>query len=99
MAQEKGPREWSPRWNRWVAIKINAGHDTNGNPRRGWLIVDAMSGNQIDFVDEGYRGWAGLKHDYPDVVEGPELVVTPGEYRDQVRFGREQAEKHKRGEI
>jgi hypothetical protein len=43
-----------------IAIHINAGNDTNGNPRRGWIIVDSQ-GTAIDFIDEGYSGPGALK--------------------------------------
>lgn len=95
MPHESGPHEWSPR--RWVAVKINAGHDTNGNPRRGWIILDGRTGDMLDFVDEGYRGSSALSRTYPDAVICLELAVTPGQYRELRKFEREQAEKHKKG--
>lgn len=91
-----GPKEWSPRW--WTAVKVNAGHSTTGNPRRGWVIIDHRSGDMLDFVEEGYRGREALTRTYPEAVMGPELQVTPGQYRDLVRFGEEQAERHRRRE-
>jgi len=95
---ERDPREWSPRW-RYLAIKFNAGHDPNGNPRRGWLIVAMDDGDPMDFVDEGYLGWSALERAYPNVVEGPEIKVTPQQYRESLRFSIKQAARHRRGEI
>lgn len=92
-----GPHEWSPR--RWIAVKVNAGHDTNGNPRRGWIILDGKTGNMLDFVDEGYHGDSALKRAYPEAVRSVQLLVTPGEYRDLRRFERVQAQKHKKGDL
>jgi hypothetical protein len=43
-----------------IAIHINAGNDTNGNPRRGFIIVDSQ-GTAIDFIDEGYAGTGSLQ--------------------------------------
>lgn len=97
MPHDKGPHEWSPRL--WVAIKVNAGNDTNGNPRRGWVVLDGRSGDMLDFVDESYLGRSALTRIYPKAVESVELAVTPGEYRTLRKFEREQEEKHWRGEV
>lgn len=82
-----------------VAVYMNAGHTTSGNPRRGWLIVDHRSGNSIDFVEEGYAGERSLKRYYPDAIATGRIDITPGQYRDFVRFAKEQAEKHKKGKL
>lgn len=71
-------------------IKIDAGNDTNGNPRRGWLILTPSQG-AIGFVNEGYRGMAA----FDDIFEtadakalkaaashGGSVKVSPSEYRD-----------------
>jgi hypothetical protein len=84
---ENTAMDWSPQ--AWLAIKVNAGHDTNGNPRRGWAAINCRSGDMVDFVDEGYTGRASLTRKYPRAVEGPVFQVTPGEYRDLKKFGRE----------
>lgn len=75
----EGPKDWSPRQH--LAIKINAGHDTNGNPRRGWAITSCRSGELVDFVDEGYTGTSSLRRAYPHAAEATEFKVTPGQYR------------------
>jgi hypothetical protein len=65
-----------------IAIKIRTKNDTNGNPRRGWIIVDE-EGEVVNFIDEGYAG-KGALHTYAHkhyIVEGPEIQVGPGEYR------------------
>lgn len=70
-----------------IAVKVCAKNDTNGNPRRGWLIINAV-GNTIDFVDEGYRGNGALNFaGYRGIVEGPSLDVTPAAYREFKRAG------------
>jgi hypothetical protein len=57
----------------YYAVKLNAGDDINGNPRRGWLVYD-RTGEFRGFVDEGYRGDRVLRHDYPGAVT---LAVVP----------------------
>jgi hypothetical protein len=74
-----------------VGIKINAGHDPSGNPQRGWAVVDAESGDLVDFVDEGYQGRAVLKAAYPEASEGPEFHVPKSEYRELKRFAKERS--------
>ena len=34
---------------------LDAGSDTNGNPRRGFVLYDAQ-GDIVQAIDEGYRG-------------------------------------------
>jgi hypothetical protein len=94
---EMGPKEWSP--TAWLAIKVNAGHDVNGNPRRGWVMTNCRNGSMVDFVDEGYHGDSYLERDYPHAVKGPNLKVTPGEYRDLKKFAREKDKSKKKPEL
>ncbi len=70
-----------------IAIYVNAGNDSNGNPRRGWIIADP-SGNFVDFVDHGYEGTGALKPKYPGIPRTPEIEVKPSVYRDLVRQSR-----------
>jgi len=89
-----GPKDWSPTMQ--MAVKVNAGHDTNGNPRRGWATINTRNGNMIDFVDEGYRGNSALTKDCPQCVEGPEFAVTPGEYRQLKKFANDKYKASKK---
>lgn len=65
-----------------LAIHINAGHDTNGNPRRGWIIVDSQ-GAAIDFIDEGYAGTGALRTSaYSSAVPSDFTIdVSPSFYK------------------
>ena len=72
------PKEWSPGA---ITVKINAGHDVNGNPRRGWMVLQCRTGDMIDFVDEGYEGRSALKK-HEHAARGPEIDVTPKMYRE-----------------
>ena len=68
-----------------TAVKVNAGNDTNGNPRRGWIVQTNRDGYPtfVQFVDEGYEGSAALTgRGYPRALaDAPELEITPREYR------------------
>lgn len=88
----KTPMDWSPA-RPPVTVKIKAGHDTNGNPRRGWVVVNSRTGDTVDFVDEGYEGHAALQRKYRDFVEGPVLEVVPSEYRRLKKEARELGKK------
>jgi hypothetical protein len=69
------------RQHKCYAVKINAGNDNNGNPRRGWLCYNAH-GEYYGFVDEGYVGHRALTEVFPNVVELCTIPTTPGTYRD-----------------
>lgn len=52
---------------KYIAIRIVAPNDRNGNPRRGWIIHRVEEGGaervwtkKIGFVDEGYSGTGAL---------------------------------------
>lgn len=61
-----------------MIIKLNAGNDRNGNPRR---VFVELCGNIINRVhDEGYSG------DIKD-YSGIEFATTPAEYRRLLRLG------------
>lgn len=72
------------------AIKINAGNDTNGNPRRGWVILDTVNGHTkvVGFCDEGYKGIGAVteKGFTRSLADAPEFKVSVSEYRDLLRF-------------
>ena len=68
-----------------IAIHINAGHDKNGNPCRGWIIADG-DGQFIDFVDEGYAGTGSLRTSaFANAKPTPTIDVQPSVYRDAMR--------------
>ncbi len=72
------PKDWSPGK---ITVKVNAGHDANGNPRRGWIVLQCRTGDMIDFIDEGYEGRSALKN-HEQAARGPEIDVTPKTYRE-----------------
>lgn len=52
-----------------TAIRLDAGPDNNGNPRRVVVILDAASGNVLDVVDEGYRGAKACFNNHPELKD------------------------------
>lgn len=76
-----------------IAIYVDAGHDKNGNPRRGWIITSETNGSFVDFVDEGYEGISALRRDYGHTPATRALPITPACYREL----KHDAEKRRRG--
>ncbi len=62
------------------AVKINAGNDRNGNPRRGWLVY-TRDGVSLGFADEGYSGRQALTSLFPNAVELAVVPTTPKAYK------------------
>jgi len=68
-----------------LAVKINAGNNSNGNPRRGWFVYD-REGYFQGFVDDGYAGYGGLRKLFPNVIEvGTTIPTTPTAYREAMK--------------
>jgi hypothetical protein len=65
-----------------VVIKLNAGNDLNGNPRRVFVVL-AITGEILGTADEGYIGLHAVCEKWPDLGFGyvPEFETTPKEYR------------------
>lgn len=84
-----------------LAVYVNAGNDTNGNPRRGWILYGATTG-QFDFVDEGYAGRGALRAAYPILARNPffgdsgMLDIMPREYRRLRKLAASDDAKHVR---
>lgn len=46
---------------RYLAVKLDAGNDRNGNPRRGWLVyLDTQPERLLGWIEEEYMGEAAL---------------------------------------
>jgi hypothetical protein len=64
-----------------IGIYVQTKNDVNGNPRRGWMVVNGL-GRTLGFVDEGYEGLPALRKAFPNAVETMHaLEVTPAAYR------------------
>ncbi len=61
-------------------IHLRAQNDTNGNPRRVFVVFNE-DGNIIEAIDEGYRGQAAVTKKYPGLPNGGSFITTPAEYR------------------
>jgi hypothetical protein len=79
---------------RYSALHLCATNDTNGNPRRLYLILND-EGNPVKALDEGYRGrevarlWAQERN--VTLWNGPDIDVTPNEYKSWIRWQKAQA--------
>lgn len=64
-----------------LAIHLCAPNDTNGNPRRVYVLHD-RAGSIVAAIDEGYSGHHAVKEaGYPNAVMGPAYDTIPSEYR------------------
>lgn len=73
---------------RYVAIKLDAGHDRSGNPRRIWVILDTVKDAYVASVPEGYRGPTALKETLPArarYVEAGTFRITATEYNALIK--------------
>lgn len=74
--------------NSYIAIKLDAGNDRNGNPRRGWLVyLDIPNAPLLGWVEEGYSGSTEL---YRSILgaEDPNGSPTPRQCFDLRDGGR-----------
>lgn len=70
-------------------VKLNAGHDPNGNPRRGWAVYE--QGNICAFFNEGYYGYMAVPERYElrkmAIANCPEINVACKEFNRIKREG------------
>jgi len=68
-----------------MIIRLNAGNDKNGNPRRVFVVFDDK-GEIVKAVNEGYAGRAALTEaGITEQWSGYTFMTTPGEYRDLIK--------------
>jgi hypothetical protein len=76
----------------YVAIRLDAPRDINGNPRRVYLVIDPLSGGStegqhiIDTIDEGYEGRSALTSRYPGAKYLFSVKVTTQEYKTWLKL-------------
>lgn len=61
---------------------LRADNDTNGNPRRCYVVYGG-NGDILDVIDEGYEGRPGWLRDVPQLAS---VDVSPTEYRQFLKF-------------
>jgi hypothetical protein len=61
-----------------MLIYIGTLNDTNGNPRRGWIQLDA-TGAPVAWIEEGYEGHAAIRH--LNMPESMKITVAPAEFK------------------
>lgn len=65
------------------AIKLNAGNDRNGNPRRVFVVLNEE--NVVEAIDEGYGGDSELMAKYPGINVVFYAEISPREYRSLLK--------------
>lgn len=75
-----------------IAIRLDAGNDTNGNPRRIFVVIDEKA-NVVDVIDEGYEGTQELKRRHGPLTarQTVDFETTPRQYRELLKQARETA--------
>lgn len=69
---------------KFTTIRLNAGHNSNGNPRR--VFVTLAAGDIVAAYDEGYAGTGAITNRHHRAVYGGlTFATTPAEYRALVR--------------
>ena len=63
-------------------IRLNAGNDRNGNPRR--VFVEISKGSLTGAWDEGYNGSDAIPSRKRNKWTGLTINTTPAEYRDLI---------------
>jgi hypothetical protein len=66
-----------------TAIRLNAGNDRNGNPRRVFIVFNTENSWIVEAIDEGYDGDKELLEKYPDLKGHfpPSFYTTVTEYK------------------
>ena len=67
-----------------MIIRLDAGHDRSGTPRR--VYVHIVRGNVRHVWDEDYQGWQAVPPPWRSHARScPTFATTPGEYRTLLR--------------
>jgi hypothetical protein len=67
-----------------MAIHLDAGRDTNGNPRRIFVVFDSKA-EVIDAIDEGYQGSGGVIRKYGKIPISERFETSPSARRELMR--------------
>jgi hypothetical protein len=61
--------------------RLSATNDTNGNPRRVWVVYGETEGFYSSIVTARDEGYSGRPSEFAFLVRLPDLEITPGEYK------------------
>lgn len=75
------PRQAAPTVKPKFCQHLRADNDTNGNPRRLYVVYDER-GNVLQVIDEGYRG---LPKELHDIDHLPDVEISGKTYREWLR--------------
>jgi len=64
-----------------IALHFNAGNDSNGNPRRVFVVVNT-NGNVEGAFNEGYIGSSAVTKHFPGIAIVGRFDITPAQYRE-----------------
>jgi len=67
-----------------IALYFNAGNDTNGNPRRLFVVVNT-AGAVIGAYDEGYAGESAVTKHYPGIAIVGRFDITPAQRKSLLK--------------
>ena len=77
---------------RYFAVYIGTTNDTNGNPRRGWIVHEpGNDGAGVRWVEEGYSGVDAL---YRAVAGPPQKGETYGDSHGSTNHMRDMTNRH-----
>ena len=65
-------------------LTLSAGMTRNGGARRCYMVLGA-DGGILDVIEDRCAGDADVRKAYPTAKQGPQLLITPREYRDILR--------------
>ena len=69
----------------FTTIRLNAGNDSNGNPRR--VFVTLKNGDIVATYDEGYAGRAAISNRHHRAAyNGLTFLTTPAEHRGLLKI-------------
>jgi hypothetical protein len=67
-----------------IALHFNAGNNTNGNPRRVFVVVNT-GGAVVGAYDEGYSGEGAVTKHFPGIAIVGRFNITPAQYRELLK--------------
>lgn len=65
-------------------LHLCATNDTNGNPRRVYVVFDE-TGAILETIDEGYQGISAVARKYPKSVILGSFQTTPSQRRELLK--------------